>query len=203
MKEWSYDWEHKIHIITPKGYKRLETDIAYTYFQYYRSLGFRRSFTKVAEHFGVSVVTIKEYAEKYNWQARLDEEQEYLSFIDNEDLTEKRSNLLKFNQEDTEQDKKILLKLEEVYLVKLGMIPDPKTNTFNPDPNIDIDDATNQLTKIMYMKSRNRDDGYRAHGLPKNINDNQRIEHTGELEISTRLKKIFDKKRVNDLYGTK
>ncbi len=204
MKEWSYDWEHKIEITTPNGNTAVETDKGWDYFCYYRDLGDKRSLQKVADHFNKTKGHIhKNYNKKYDWQRRISEKKEYDIWLKKKLLQDSQDELLKKNRQETAEDNHILRCLQQDLAIRLGYIKDPETDEYNPDPNLEFLDGVDRLLKMPQAFSTNRKDAYRANEMPDKINDKQEHEVNGEMSLNHDIKRIFSKDRIRERYNAK
>lgn len=185
MKEWTYDWEHKIKITTPQGKQKTETNKCFEYFNCFKRI---KSIVKTAEHFGKNPGYMQQVATKYEWQRRVSEMMEYETHIKDKELREQQTDLVATIKNETDEDNKALRKAEQDILVQLGYIKDPVTKEFKPNHDVSKIRLIETLTSIQKALSNNRRDMYRAVGLPDKLNDKQvheaEVVNTGVFELN-------------------
>lgn len=183
-------YDNRITITTPKGRKRLETDIAWELFCEYRDMGKKRSYQKVANHFNRSLPYIQEVAEKYDWQNRIHE------MVDDQKKADKKKKL---------KDKKNTIKRHR------NLFRDAQAKLLRDIEKIDEDDTMSNLEKAkakapLYDKLFRAVEGERtANYLPKQYNDKQKVEAetkiTGDIknQLLFKDKESFHKQVDDDL----
>lgn len=180
MTEWTYDWAHRIYITTPKGHRRQETDVAWEYFTCYRDMGYERTHVKVAKKYGKEIDTIRTYANKYNWDSRINEMTQYEDHQKQKKLHAQQETVLTQLQKDTLDDNKILTAIEKAILIEAGLIENQdgikeKTTKQN------LTTIGNTLSQINIAKRSNRQDILRAFNMPEKINDKQEVNMESEV----------------------
>lgn len=184
-------YDNRITITTPKGKERLETNRAWEYFCYYRDME-KRSYQRVADHFGRSKKAIEEVAKKYDWQNRIAE------MVDDEQKKKKKEKLRK-KRATIKRHRDTGKKAQEDIQ---ALINDIRTNTMlsEDEKAKAIAPLYNQLFKAIEVERT-------ANHLPKQYNDKQKVEAetqvTGDLNISQRFlfkdKESYHKKISDEL----
>lgn len=190
---YEYDWRCPIVVPNPKNKSGVSKEKgSFKWFKYW--LENECSYVEVAKKFKKSPQTISDIAKLFKWEERKANKEDYES-RKREELTEKR--YVKF--------------LEEEYNRKISEL-ETQNNLLNKALNmLDIAEdeydisAIKTIAKVIQnhprVTSSISSDIYRALGKPANINDNQNHKITAEIEVSTRLKKIFDKERLDERYA--
>ncbi|RAP49293.1 MAG: hypothetical protein BZ138_07890 [Methanosphaera sp. rholeuAM270] len=171
-----------------------ETAKAFSYFNTYLNLGTNRSLSKVrsAHNNDISLNQLKTYSSKYNWVSRAKEKDLYDIQVENEKLKEEQE---KYFEERTKQIKQyhqatdaILAKL----MIDIGLIPNPKTNEFEPNDKITSTSVANSIRSICDANTVNTRLALRFLGLPETVNDTQQISIEGELDTNSVEKKYIE-----------
>ena len=175
-------WKTRITIITPKGNEKVETNNAYEKFCYYRDLGEKRSYQKVADHYNISLPAIKNMAKKYDWQNRLHE------MVDAE-LEQKRKENARKKKATVKRHKTTGKKSQEDIQKLIDNILD---NSMIPD-----DEKAKAVAPLYHQLFKAIDVERTANHLPKQYNDKQKVEATNEIngELKLQNKLLFADKK--------
>ena len=190
---YEYDWRCPITVPNPNNKSGVSKEKgSFKWFKYW--LENDCSYVQVAKKFKKSPQGIHNIAKLFKWEERKANKEDYES-RKREELTEKR--YVKFLEE--EYNRKISeLETQNKLLEKSIKMLDIAEDEY------DIS-AIKTISKIIQnhprVTSGISSDLYRAFGKPATINDNQNHKITAEVEVSTRLKKIFDKDRLDERYN--
>lgn len=164
------------------------------YRDYYFEKNGNISNQEMADHFGVGISAIEGHKSNYQYDKVLSDKKAYEQRKRQAEMDEDYHN----HRYEHNKTAKIALNVKyaqiELAAMKVGIIPANK-----PIPTeLTFEKAWNTLDRIspetlQKIIMRNFEQ-------PGTINSTQRLEHAGEIDVSTRFKKIFDEERLNERY---
>lgn len=161
-----------------------ETVKAFAYFNTYLNLGPNRSLTKVrdAHNNDISLMQLKNYSKKYHWVARANQK-------DMDDINYQKEKLKE--EQDAYFDKR-LGQLDQYHqatdavlgqlMVDLGLIPNPKTNEFEPNEKVNSTTVANSIQSLTNANAVTSKLALRFLGLPEQVNDTQEVEVKADVK---------------------